>query len=176
MNLSLGGEDISVFDKGAFTGEVGAFQIEGLANYALLGHSERRKYFKETPETIRLKVTQCIKYNLRPIICLSRFEELTQFFPATGGQEIIVYEPTAAISSNGVFHPEAPEAVLAAVIKIRGHLPPDRPILYGGSVNPENAVNYLERPEIGGVLVGAASLDSRAFAAIYKIGNRYEVE
>ncbi|MEK7611063.1 MAG: triose-phosphate isomerase family protein [Patescibacteria group bacterium] len=176
MNMALGAEDISGFDHGAFTGEVGAFQVRGLVDYVLLGHSERRKFFKETPETIQLKVKQCTKYNLRPIICLSRPEELARIIPDPKGSEIVVYEPPTAISSNGVFHPESLGAVLAAVFRIREHLPPGHPILYGGSINPENAADYLLRSEIGGVLVGAASLDSLSFAAIYKIGKRYETD
>lgn len=176
MNLSLGVEDISVFDEGAFTGEIGAFQIKGLAKFALLGHSERRKYFKETPETILLKMNQCTKYDLRPIICLSHPEEALQLVPDKRGTEIVVYEPPTAISSNGVFHPESLASVLTAVLKIQEKLPLGHPILYGGSINPENAADYLSRPEIGGVLVGAASLDSRSFAAISQIGNSYEVE
>lgn len=163
-NFKLGVQDISPFPAGAYTGAVSAFNIQGLpVKYAIVGHSERRRYFHETHQEIANKVAQCLENNITPIVCVDDEYISTQAaaIEKTHLKKCIVaYEELGAI---GTGHNQPLEHVLKInqVIKASfGNIP----VIYGGSVNPTNAKMYLDNTD--GVLVGTASLDPQEFMAI----------
>lgn len=156
-SIKLGAQDISVFDEGAYTGEVSAKQIKEFADYVIIGHSERRKNFMESDKMLFEKVELAIQYGLTPIFCVQ----------GTGTQipsnsTIIAYEPIYAI---GTGHPDTPENAenVASFFKKNYNV---QHVLYGGSVTSKNVKEFTQMPNIDGVLVGGASLDAQEFYAI----------
>lgn len=170
--VKLGVQDLSPQPQGAFTGEITAQALkkEGVT-YALLGHSERRRHFKETNEIVLEKVKQALKYKIIPIICVDRNN-----FPAqiklinqlSLDQELLLfaYEPLSAI---GTGKPEKPEAVARIAQEIKKLS--NYPVLYGGSVNLQNAASFLKQANIDGLLISTASLKAQTFLEILKIAN-----
>jgi triosephosphate isomerase (TIM) len=184
-DIAVGAQNIWTEDKGAFTGETSAPMVrEAGARYVLVGHSERRHVFGETNAQTAAKCAAAARHGLVPILCvgekLEQREEgrteavvLEQLREGLAGQSLdamlIAYEPVWAIGTGRTATPEDAAAVHKA---IRAHLAglsaagKDIPILYGGSVNPGNAAALLAAPEVGGLLVGGASLDATGWKAI----------
>ncbi len=152
-NIVLGSQDVSAFASGSYTGEVTAKSLEGLADYAIIGHSERRKYFNETDEIVQKKIKNAIKYNIEPILCIRNEKD---FIPAD--VKMIAYEPVYAIGTGSN---EPVEKIIEMKKKL--DLRPDNVFIYGGSVDKNNVVAYLKKPDIDGLLIGIASLDSMSF-------------
>ncbi|OGK12199.1 hypothetical protein A3C98_04320 [Candidatus Roizmanbacteria bacterium RIFCSPHIGHO2_02_FULL_37_15] len=155
-NIYLGSQDLSIFEAGTYTGEVTAKSLSGLIDYSIIGHSERRKYFNESEESLFQKVHLAKKYNIKPIYCVrdenDKIPNLVQ---------IVAYEPVYAIGSGSN---EPVERVLEMKQKI--HFPNESFFLYGGSVNKDNARTYLESPQIDGFLIGGTSLNPIEFHKI----------
>lgn len=174
---------------GAFTGEISpAMVIDAGGSAVILGHSERRQLFGETDEALSRKVPAALEAGLLPIFCCGETEEerdaeetdrvlrrqveagLSRVEDHRLGEVVIAYEPVWAIGTGRTASPEqADEAVgfVRALIAARSEeAARGIRILYGGSVKPENAAELLGQEEIDGALVGGASLDSEAFAAI----------
>jgi len=169
-------------DEGAFTGEVSApILLElGVAG-AIVGHSERREYFGETDETVARRTVAALGHGLRVIACVGESLEeresgqtelvlrvqVEAIRDAVGEHEalVIAYEPVWAIGSGLT---ATPDQAREAHAFIRGLL--DVPVLYGGSVKPENAEELLARPHVDGALVGGASLELESFTAICAAG------
>jgi triosephosphate isomerase (TIM) len=165
-------------DSGAYTGEVSAGMLLelGVAG-SLVGHSERRQYFGETDETVARRVVAAIEAGLGVIACVGESEEeresgqtelvlrlqVESIRDAVGAHErlVIAYEPVWAIGTGRSATPELAEAAHAFIKSIV-----DVPVLYGGSVKPENAAELCGQPSIDGALVGGASLDPESFAAL----------
>lgn len=172
MPLALGVQDISPFDSGAYTGAVSAKQIKPLVSYAIVGHSERRKYFHETNDEVVEKLKRLQDAAIIPILCLSDMGQLEYYLShdpdLTKNPDacVFVYEPPSAISGGGVYKPEDPSAVSAIAKKMQEKIGSTAAILYGGSINPENAKTFFQLEHISGGLVGQASLDPQTFSAI----------
>jgi len=162
LPIKLGAQDISMFDQGAFTGEVNGEQIKEFADYVLVGHSERRSHFSEQKEILAKKVEMAKKYNLIPIYFTPDENEVVP-----QGVKIIVYEPPSAISTSLNPTIESPQEAdrIAGLIKANHQ---EAKILYGGSVSSSNASEFLKTPNITGVVVGRASLSSESFLEIVK--------
>lgn len=163
--VSLAAQDVSPFPKGSYTGAVAADLIAGLAGYTIVGHNERRRYFHETTMEVVRKVGESIDARLIPLICVDDDNAIAQLGALDDDlseSPLIAYTPQPA---SGVEVAESPVRVAEAVARIR-RLFSIWPILYGGSVGPDNASAYLSLPDLSGVFVGAASLDPDAFAAI----------
>ncbi len=160
LNIKLGSQDVSPFDKGAYTGEVNAQQIKEFADYVLIGHSERRTNFSESDKIINQKIEESIKIGLKPIVCISNLDQVRSL---NTNEIVIAYEPLEAI---GTGYPENPDSVSAFVAQIKQIK--NTKIIYGGSVSADNIINYISLPEIDGVLVGGASLDSSSFVSLVK--------
>ncbi|MBI4100605.1 triose-phosphate isomerase [Candidatus Microgenomates bacterium] len=156
LALKLSAQNVSQFNKGAYTGEVAAEMLRGLVEYSLIGHSERRKNFGETDEILAQKVRQALANGINPVYCIS---ESQMSIPE--GVKIVAYEPLFAIGSGRPDTPENADSV-AAEIKKKG----DFKVLYGGSINAENVYSFVSQPHIDGVLVGGASLSSQEFLSI----------
>lgn len=161
LALRLAVQDLSAFGPGAFTGEVCPENLEDLAvDFALLGHSERRRYLKETSQLVADKCLEARRAQIQPILCIDTpyAEEQQQLLTNDSlASAIIAYEPQAAIGSGLAENPTD----FFQVKKQLSQLFPRRPILYGGSVNAGNIAEYLRLGD--GVLVGTASLDVRDF-------------
>lgn len=155
-NIKIGAQNVSPFNEGAYTGEINAKQIKDFAEYVLIGHSERRKFFAETEDMLKKKTEISLKNGLKPIFLV---QGKNAIIPQ--GVGVVAYEPVFAIGSG---NPDTPENAdeLAEVLKSEN----DYLVLYGGSVTSENVKNFTSKANINGVLVGGASLDPEEF---YKI-------
>lgn len=187
--VKLCAQDISAYNKGAYTGEVGAQSLKQLGvKYVLVGHSERRMYFKEGGELINLKISQALKNSLIPVLCIGesfkerqakkthlilrkQLEEALVNLKISDDKLIIVaYEPIWAIGSGKAISPQEAESahvfIKGVSAEIIGQIPR---VIYGGSVNANNASDFLEWPNIDGLLVGGASLKLDEFSKIVKL-------
>ncbi len=186
-SVLLGAQNVHWEAQGAYTGEVSPAMLQGLVDYAIVGHSERRQYFCETDETVNRKLKATLAHDLPPIFCVGetreereagRTEEVLARQVRQGldgvpwtGVCVIAYEPVWAIgtglAASGSQANEAIAFIRGLVAEAFGSaLAETTRIQYGGSVKPENAGEFLAQPEIDGALVGGASLDAEAFAAI----------
>jgi triosephosphate isomerase len=145
--------------EGAFTGEISAPMLLdlGVAG-AIVGHSERRRYFGDTDETVARRVVAALGAGLGVIACVGESEEERE---AGQTELVLAYEPIWAI---GTGRTATPELAAEAHAFVKGIL--DVPVLYGGSVKPDNAAELLGRDAVDGALVGGASLEVDSFEAI----------
>ncbi len=184
--IKLGAQNAHWEEKGAFTGEVSITQVAEAAEYLIVGHSERRRYFGETDETVNRRVKSALAHGLKPIMCVGETLEQRQAGETghvllrqtlggldgvdVGPEFIIAYEPVWAIgtglAADGGTAEEAIAKIRATVRDVAGGVADDVRILYGGSVTPENIAEFMSRDGIDGALVGGASLKVDAFAAI----------
>lgn len=158
--ISIASQSVSQFEKGSHTGEVGAFQISEIAKYTIIGHSERR-FIGEDFESINKKIEMAMKYNILPIVCFSKKEEFESLMTSSikNSQEaLFLFEPLFAI---GTGNPVAVEDLIAVHDDYA-----NTDIIYGGSVDKTNVVNYLSCSFVKGFGVGTASLDPSGFADI----------
>ena len=193
--VAIGGQDCHAEASGAFTGELSAEMLKDAgASWVILGHSERRQYFGESNETIAAKARGAWRAGLKAIICIGETESQRQAgdarsichgqiaasvpVEATAANTAIAYEPVWAIGTGRT--PTAGD-IAAMHLHIRnclveqlGEAARGILILYGGSVKPSNAGEILALPEVGGALVGGASLKAKDFLAIIAAAaNRY---
>ena len=164
--------------EGAFTGEVSAPMLLELGvTGAIVGHSERRQHFGETDETVRLRAEAALEAGLHVIACVGETEAERERGETEGVLErqvavlprherlVIAYEPVWAIGTGKTATPELAQEAHAFVKSLHG-----APVLYGGSVKPENAAILLAQPDVDGALVGGASLEVDSFEAICVAG------
>jgi triosephosphate isomerase (TIM) len=164
--------------EGAYTGEVSAAMLLELGvSGAIVGHSERRQYFGETDETVARRTVAALEQGLRVIACVGESEEeresgqmelvlriqVETIADAAGGREglVVAYEPVWAIGTGKTASPEQARDAHAFIKSLL-----DVPVLYGGSVKPDNAAELLAQDGIDGALVGGASLEVESFTAI----------
>ncbi|MCL6450052.1 MAG: triose-phosphate isomerase [Acetobacteraceae bacterium] len=189
--LALGAQDAWHQDRGAFTGEVSPpMLLDAGCRYVVLGHSERRRHQGESDGLINLKLLAALRHGLRPILCVGetleereagRAEEVaaTQLRRCLEGvdggaadQVAVAYEPVWAIGTGRAASPEtaaAMHALLRGELRRRfGPAADQVRVVYGGSVTPDNAGQFMARPEVDGALVGGASLSAGAFMAIVR--------
>jgi triosephosphate isomerase (TIM) len=178
---ALAGTDIGVFaqschweTEGAFTGEVSAPMLIELGVYGtIVGHSERRQFFGETDETVARRVNAALEHGLHVIACVGETEAEREAGETEAvlrrqvavleadDSMVIAYEPVWAIGTGKTATPEIAQEAHAFIKSLI-----DAPVLYGGSVKPENAAELAAQPDVDGALVGGASLDVESFAAI----------
>jgi triosephosphate isomerase (TIM) len=187
FELSLGAQDLSPHDSGAYTGDIsGSFLAKLDCKYVLIGHSERRQYHGEGDTVVQSKVAAAFKHNMIPIICVGEtLEELEskgqsavpirQALAALGGHQelgefVIAYEPVWAIGTGKIATPEQAAsvagAIRGAVRENFGDQAGNCKILYGGSVKANNVAGFMQHEDVDGVLVGGASLDAEEFSGI----------
>ncbi len=168
-SVSFGAQDISAYEAGPYTGEVPGHVLQDFGlQYAIVGHSERRKYQHETSELVAKKVESALGAGLTPILCVDvgEFEKQLDFLDASIVERVVfAYEPVHAISSFGG-HEDPLETTLEHIEKLRELAGKHVHILYGGSVDTENSLMYLQEEAIDGVLVGKASLNPGTFASL----------
>ena len=187
--VAVGGQDCRAEASGAFTGDVAAEQVKDAgASLVILGHSERRAGHGETDELVATKVQAALRAGLEPIICVGETLEQRKAgealavvtgqvrgsLPAdlAGKAYSVAYEPVWAIGTG--LTPTTPEieevhrAIRATLVEMFSEGGRAMPILYGGSVKPSNAAEILHADEVGGALVGGASLKAEDFLGIIR--------
>ena len=157
--IKLSSQDVSLEEKGAHTGETGAFQIKEFCKYAIIGHSER----KEKKDTVIKKRDISLIEGITPIICFVNSKDLKDLYSQNC---IFVWEDPKNISKNGVYNAKSIPEIEKTVKEIRKKLPDQTILLYGGSVNESNIKEISKIEKLDGVLVGNASLDTKTFADI----------
>lgn len=190
---SLGAQDIFWEDAGADTGEVSGPMLNKIGvRYVIVGHSERRWKLGESDETVNKKLKAVLRNEMIPIVCLGEkvrddnFEEflreqVKKTFADLNQDEIgkcmIAYEPVWAISTNPDARPDTPESAIESIKIIENFLienwkfeDEDLPkMLYGGSVTSKNVVDFIDKKEIDGVLVGGASVNKEEFVRMLSL-------
>ncbi len=195
LNLALGGQDASAWPRGAVTGSISAAELKySGAEYVMIGHSERRRA-GETDELINQKIKLALKTGLRVIFCVgentrddhgdylqvlrSMLERgLEQVSRAEAGRLIVAYEPVWAIG-GATNQADTPEGFLEQSLFIKkilagrfgSTLAWTIPILYGGSVSPDNAGSFLAAGEAAGLLIGHESLRADHFNSIIRLAD-----
>ncbi|CAH0349360.1 Triosephosphate isomerase [Aquabacterium sp. CECT 9606] len=185
--ITVGSQDVSAQAQGAYTGEVsGAMVREFGARYAIVGHSERRSYHSESDQLVADKAKAALAQGLVPIVCVGETlaeREADQTEAVVGRQlkavadtlgadlskVVVAYEPVWAIGTGKTASPAQAQAVhafLRAQLKAAQAQAVNVPLLYGGSVKPDNAAELFSQTDIDGGLIGGASLKASDFAAI----------
>lgn len=188
--LDLGAQNMHWEKSGAFTGEVSASMIRELGcHYVILGHSERRQYFKETDEMVNKKAKAALAAGLCPIVCVGELLEdreagrteavigaqVRGSLAGLSGQDllktVVAYEPVWAIGTGKTATPAQAQEVHAFIRGVLkelsdAHIAQSVRIQYGGSVKAANAAELFHQPDIDGGLIGGASLEAGSFLAI----------
>jgi len=200
--FKLAAQNLYWRDFGAYTGEVSAAQLRGIADYAIIGHSERRHIFHETNKDIKQKVAACLRNHITPILCIGEtanerednetdmviYDQLVSGLSEVVKEDldkvIVAYEPVWAISSTKNAKLATPETIEDAVRRVRKHVASlygkksgdDLSVLYGGSVSGSSAGAYLRVEGVDGLLVGGASLVADEFDSIVNIAKEVRNE
>ena len=176
-------------DSGAYTGEIPAAHLRGIADYVIIGHSERRYIFIESEKDIRLKVQAAIRNRIHPILCVGETiqektlgetkdvlaDQLTSGLANVTADEldevVIAYEPVWAIGTGDSAKASDVKKAIQMIRRHISHLYGKKAaesvrVVYGGSITSINAADYLAIDELDGLLVGAASLDAYQFKEI----------
>jgi len=172
--IAVAAQNVHWEDEGAYTGEISARMLREVGVYGtIVGHSERRQYFGESDETVGKRVHAALQAGLFVIACVGETEEERE----TGQTEavlrrqlsvlepddnlVVAYEPVWAIGTGKTATPDTAREAHAFIKSLL-----NVPVLYGGSVKPENAAELLAQADLDGALVGGASLDLESFTAI----------
>jgi len=164
-----GAQDCFWEEKGAFTGEVSPPTLKNLGcQYVIIGHSERRRYFEEPDEMMNKKIKAALKVGLKPILCIEKISQIKKGIKGITKKDfkkiILAYEPAWAIGTGkacGI--PEVRKKNLSIRKILKRNI-----LLYGGSVNSQNARDFIKKAKFQGLLIGGASLDPKEFIAIVK--------
>jgi triosephosphate isomerase len=191
-NIGVGAQNMYWEESGAFTGEISPLMVKELAQYIIIGHSERRQYFGETDETVNKKLKAALAHGITPIVCIgesleqNKAGETVAFvgsqirgvfvdIPADEAKTVVLaYEPIWAIGTGLTATPEDANRTIKAAIRDMLAALYDVPtaeairVQYGGSVKPDNMADFIVMPEIDGALVGGASLKVNSFTGIVK--------
>jgi triosephosphate isomerase len=192
-NVQLGAQNMYPKLEGAYTGEISPVMLRSLfCNFVILGHSERREYFKESDSFINEKVKAALESSLKPILCVGETLEqreanetmevvrtqlvggLKDVSAEAADSLVIAYEPVWAIGTGKVATPAMAQQVHKMIrdelTTVLGKAAADKiRILYGGSMKPENASELLDQPDIDGGLIGGASLKAKSFIELVEI-------
>lgn len=190
--FKLGAQNLYFEDEGAFTGEISGPMLQGLADYVIVGHSERRRVFGEDDQLVAKKVAAAIRNQLIPILCIGEnltqreshlaekvvVDQLTAAVHGLGPEDlaklVVAYEPVWALSTSANGHAARPsdvEPMMKLIIttlarRYGSEMIGSVKLLYGGSVDGDDARGFLELPDVDGLLVGGASLIADSFAKI----------
>jgi triosephosphate isomerase len=191
--IGLGAQNMYFEEQGAYTGEIAPGMLEGLCQYVIIGHSERRQYFGETDSGVNRKARAALVHGLTPIICVGETLELRQagetnewvkrqVIAALEGlsgpqvqSSIIAYEPIWAIGTGVAATSADAQEVIGTVIRptvaelFGDAVAQAIRIQYGGSVKPDNTAELMSMPDIDGGLVGGASLKAADFCEIVRL-------
>lgn len=186
-HLEVGAEDVNENPAGAFTGEISAGMLHDIGmSCAIVGHSERRTLYGETDNRVAMKALALVKAGLKPVVCVGEtleeretgatpsviLRQLNAVLTIVRPEDLlaVAYEPVWAIGTGKTATPEIAQSVHALIrtrlVEVSPKGGASTPILYGGSVKPENAHELFTQPDIDGALVGGAALKASSFLAI----------
>jgi triosephosphate isomerase (TIM) len=178
--IAVAAQNVHWDHEGAYTGEISAAMLREIGVYgAIVGHSERRQYFGETDETVAKRALAALEAGLFVIACVGETAEerdrgeteaiLRRQVSVLEPDDnlVVAYEPVWAIGTGKTATPEIAQEAHGFVRSLL-----DVPLLYGGSVKPDNAAELLGQPDVDGALVGGASLDLDSFTAICRAATR----
>ena len=193
--IKIGAENVHWAEKGAFTGEISVNMLKEYGvKYVIVGHSERRQYFGETDKSVNMRLTQALKKQLKPIVCVgetldernSGKTELVLRTQLEGGLEnitaedmknvVIAYEPVWAIGTGVTATAEQANTTIKYIRKLLAKMY-TRPVAnkvriqYGGSMNAKNAAELMAMSDIDGGLIGGASLKAEDFSKVVHFNN-----
>ncbi|UCE98101.1 MAG: triose-phosphate isomerase [Dehalococcoidia bacterium] len=186
-SIYLGAQNMHYEEKGAYTGEISPLMLDGLCQFVLIGHSERRQYFNDTDDIINKKIKTALNFKIKPILCVG--EKLAeneagkttdivsyQLELALSGLNnldgiVIAYEPIWAIgtgrSATNIQAGKTIGYIRRKIASLHNEIAARKlRILYGGSVSADNISGFIKEPEIDGALVGGASLNIQQFTSI----------
>ncbi len=187
--VSLGAQDVSAYEAGAYTGEVSAAMLRDFSvRYCIVGHSERRQYHGESDDLVATKAQRALAAGITPIVCVGESlaereaghtesvvkRQLAAVIHTNGhcvSEIVVAYEPVWAIGTGLTATPEQAQsvhAVLRAQLKAATAHSDRVSILYGGSMNAANAADLLAQPDVDGGLIGSAALKSFEFLTMLK--------
>lgn len=194
-NFRIGAQNCSEYKNGAYTGEISAEMLSEMeVEFCIVGHSERRKYFGETDETVAKKVDRLIEQNIIPVVCCGeqleerkagkhfeivekQVKEALFHLPANHFEHVVIaYEPVWAIGTGETATPAQAEEMHAFIRSLvekqyGADVAYNLYILYGGSCNPKNALELFSQQDVDGGLIGGASLTASDFVAIVEAGD-----
>jgi triosephosphate isomerase len=194
--IEVGAQNLFWESEGAYTGEISADMIKSTgAQWVIVGHSERRQYFKEDERIINRKIKLALEKDLNVIFCIGETLELRKqnltkdiilnqiewglkgLKAADVKKLVIAYEPVWAIGTGKTATPAQAQEIHGFLREILealagGEISKRMTIIYGGSVKPENAAGLFSQPDIDGALVGGACLDAASFAKIISAGEQ----
>jgi len=192
-SVQLVAQNMYVEKSGAFTGEVSPLMLEGLVDFVILGHSERRQHFGESDDLIGQKVRVALEHSFTPIVCVGENLEQNeagqtqavvrrQVETALDGlverrELVIAYEPIWAIGTGRAANAADANAVIGFIREVATDVLGTEGALalriqYGGSVTPDNFPDFIRQPEIDGALVGGASLKADEFVDVIRAAAR----
>ena len=189
--VHVGAQNMHHEAEGAYTGEVSAAMLKKTCRYVIVGHSERRLHFGETDGDVNLKTKAALGAGLIPIVCVGeRLEErergdaerfvssqvrsaLAEVHPS---EVVVAYEPVWAIGTGRAATPHLAQGIMSLIRReLYDMWGPETagvtPLLYGGSVTPNNISDFVRQPDIDGALVGGASLDAGSFVEIVRLAS-----
>jgi triosephosphate isomerase len=191
--IRIGAQNCHWESSGAFTGEIAGPMLRNIADYVIIGHSERRQFFCETDETVNKRLQAVLSHDMMPIFCVGETQSEREGgatetvlarqvqrgldgieWPATG---VIAYEPVWAIGTGLAATDEQANETIGFIRGLveglyGGRIASATRVQYGGSVKASNASSLFAQPEIDGALVGGASLEADAFTAIVRAAAR----
>ena len=191
--VKVGAQDVHHAEKGAFTSSIAAHMLMGLVEYVIVGHSETRQYLGVTDELVNQKAHAALQHGLKPIIamgenleeneagqtesvCQRQIRAAFEGIPAEALPNILIaYEPIWAIGTGKSADPETANSIIAKAIRATvedlygADAAQAMRIQYGGSVKPNNMLDYMQQPDIDGALVGGASLEVDSFVELIRL-------
>ena len=191
-SVAVGAQNCHWADSGAYTGEISASMLQGVTDYVIIGHSERRQYFAETDESVNQKAQAALAHGLTPIICVGESlvqNEAGETESFVSGQVkaalagidgaqvqslVIAYEPIWAIGTGKAATPEQANATCGVVRNVVAELygaavAQATRVLYGGSTKPSNIAEIMQQSDIDGALIGGAALDANSYSEMVQI-------
>ena len=191
--VSVGAQNLYPAPSGAYTGEIAPTMLQGLCQFVILGHSERRAYFEETDDFVNRKVHSALEHDLIPIMCVGetleqreagrtgevlRGQTIGGLAGVTDASAVVVaYEPVWAIGTGVAATPDDARESIAVIRDTIASIADAETaesvrILYGGSMNPQNVDSLLEQPGVDGGLIGGAALNAEQFTALVRAAER----
>ena len=161
--ISLAAQAVSPYPPGRYTGALPAAWLGGRVSHALVAHRERRRYFHESVQENAAQVRECLAAGITPILCVD--EDLVAPIRATLDQAeldgiVVAWTPDSAVALEVMV---STDGLAKGIARVQGYFP-DRPLLYGGGVNPDNMAALLARGDLAGVMLGRGCLDGAALA------------
>jgi triosephosphate isomerase len=189
-NIKVSAQQVHWEEKGAFTSQIAPTMLKGIAEYVIIGHSECRQYLNETDTTVNRKLKACLAHGLTPIVAVGESDDIRSSgtadsfvraqviaaFDAVSAEDaaktVVAYEPIWAIGTGKNATSQIAQDMIGGTIRgvlreLYGETTASLVrIQYGGSVKPDNMLEYMSQPDIDGALVGGASLDVESFKTL----------